>query len=529
MAGRYRVAVITLLTVAGLALAGIIAIFVTLPSSKSSADLPAATHSLGTPDYTTRPTSPVKTPPARHQGRIFGVADPALLGETASQQKSDLAAMKAIGINSIRMDADWSQVQPDGPSSFDWGRLDQTVSSIMAAGMSADLIIDGCPQWAAADSSTSSAPTPASPAQYATYAAQVAARFTPVGVNDFEIWNEPNIAEFWQPSPNPQAYTAILKAAYAAIKKVVPSATVISGGLSPATTDGTNIAPIDFLKAMYAAGAKGSFDALGFHPYSFPATPDTYESWSAWSQMSETSPSVRSVMASYGDSGKKIWITEYGAPSSGPDGIGQAAQSASLTQAVYRARSTSWIGALYLYTWADDARQFASDRGDQYGLIIDGGTKKAAYYGLVSALKVAASGLLVRGDICDASLLARIVPGHDVVLNFAAETHVDRSIAGARTSWRPTSSACRFCSRPAWARRCAVSSRSPRTRCTGASPRARGPRAHSSSRTRPRRPAAVIPPASRTLGRASRGRFRTGQWLTEHVDQLRVRGESASR
>ena len=38
----------------------------------------------------------------------------------------------------------------------------------------------------------------------------------------------------------------------------------------------------------------------------------------------------------------------------------------------------------------------------------------------------------VRGDICDASLLARIVPGHDVVLNFAAETHVDRSIAGAR-------------------------------------------------------------------------------------------------
>jgi dTDP-glucose 4,6-dehydratase len=37
----------------------------------------------------------------------------------------------------------------------------------------------------------------------------------------------------------------------------------------------------------------------------------------------------------------------------------------------------------------------------------------------------------VRGDICDAALLAEIVPGHDVVVNFAAETHVDRSIAGA--------------------------------------------------------------------------------------------------
>ena len=37
----------------------------------------------------------------------------------------------------------------------------------------------------------------------------------------------------------------------------------------------------------------------------------------------------------------------------------------------------------------------------------------------------------VRGDICDAGLLADLLPGHDAVVNFAAETHVDRSIAGA--------------------------------------------------------------------------------------------------
>ncbi|GGL05657.1 dTDP-glucose 4,6-dehydratase [Planomonospora parontospora] len=37
----------------------------------------------------------------------------------------------------------------------------------------------------------------------------------------------------------------------------------------------------------------------------------------------------------------------------------------------------------------------------------------------------------VRGDITDARLLADVVPGHDVVVNFAAESHVDRSITGA--------------------------------------------------------------------------------------------------
>ena len=37
----------------------------------------------------------------------------------------------------------------------------------------------------------------------------------------------------------------------------------------------------------------------------------------------------------------------------------------------------------------------------------------------------------VRGDVCDADLLADVVPGHDAIVHFAAETHVDRSIASA--------------------------------------------------------------------------------------------------
>ena len=36
---------------------------------------------------------------------------------------------------------------------------------------------------------------------------------------------------------------------------------------------------------------------------------------------------------------------------------------------------------------------------------------------------------LVVGDICDKDLLARLVPGHDAVVHFAAETHNDASIA----------------------------------------------------------------------------------------------------
>ncbi|MEU7690494.1 dTDP-glucose 4,6-dehydratase [Microbispora hainanensis] len=37
----------------------------------------------------------------------------------------------------------------------------------------------------------------------------------------------------------------------------------------------------------------------------------------------------------------------------------------------------------------------------------------------------------VHGDVCDADLLGEVVPGHDIVIHFAAESHVDRSIDGA--------------------------------------------------------------------------------------------------
>ncbi|MER8236271.1 dTDP-glucose 4,6-dehydratase [Streptomyces sp. NPDC094049] len=37
----------------------------------------------------------------------------------------------------------------------------------------------------------------------------------------------------------------------------------------------------------------------------------------------------------------------------------------------------------------------------------------------------------VHGDVCDHALLRRVLPGHDAVVHFAAESHVDRSVDGS--------------------------------------------------------------------------------------------------
>ena len=307
--------------------------------------------------------------------QVIGVADPYFVGETTAVQVSQLAAMEAIGITSLRIDANWDSVQYGGPGTYDWTKLDQAVRVARAAGFSIDLIVDHCPSWAAlADTADDTSPQPASAAQFAEWAAAVAARYGPKGVGTFEIWNEPNTAFFWPPAADPAAYTKISAAAYAAIKKVDPSALVVSGGLAPETNDGKDISPIDFVKAMYADGAKGNFDALGYHAYSFPALPDIYEPWSGWSQMAQTSPSIRSIMDSNGEAGKSIWITEFGAPTSGPGGVGDEAQATAVTQAITDAREAKWIGPCI----STPGRIRATTK-DRYGLLTEGGAMKPAY------------------------------------------------------------------------------------------------------------------------------------------------------
>ncbi|MFB6936051.1 dTDP-glucose 4,6-dehydratase [Streptomyces chartreusis] len=39
--------------------------------------------------------------------------------------------------------------------------------------------------------------------------------------------------------------------------------------------------------------------------------------------------------------------------------------------------------------------------------------------------------MFVHGDVCDRELLLDLLPGHDAVVHFAAESHVDRSVTGA--------------------------------------------------------------------------------------------------
>src|SRR5438045_960642 len=106
------------------------------------------------------------------------------------------------------------------------------------------------------------------------FAAGVAARAKGVATA-YEVLNEPNLQYEWGGAPDPARYAGLLAAAARGVHRADPEALVISAGMAPHTGGfGGNMEDTDFLQGMCAAGARGTFDVLGMHPYGGNSSPD---------------------------------------------------------------------------------------------------------------------------------------------------------------------------------------------------------------------------------------------------------------
>lgn len=320
--------------------------------------------------------------PAPTQNSRFGFSTG---GGIQNLSSTDLAryldGAKAAHTGWIRFDINWEAIQSGGPASYNWAPYDNVVQATTSRGMKVLAMIGYTPSWARPGGTTGKTP-PTNLADFANFARTAVARYAPMGVHAYEVWNEPNIVNFWAPAPDPARYTQMLKLAYPAIKGADPSATVVSAGLSPygayGEGDAQHINPLTFLEAMYANGAGGSFDALGWHPYNYPWGL-SYFTWSAWSQMSQTTPSARSIMTSRGDGAKQIWSTEFGAPTgSTTRDMSEAAQAQLVTDSYTLLKGWSWAGPAFFYSYHDNGTN-KSDVEQNFGILHFDWTPKLSY------------------------------------------------------------------------------------------------------------------------------------------------------
>lgn len=317
---------------------------------------------------------------------------------------AELNHIKQLGFQDVRYNIDWSAVQPDNGTSYDWQLFDSVLSDVKQSGLLSIVTLDRTPMWdRPAGCASSIFCAPVHPEDFARFAAAAVQRYRGDHVKAWEIWNEPNIVNFWKPAPDPAAYTKLLSAAYTAIKQQDHSAVVLIGGLSGDAED-SGPGYIDsrtFLGAMYSSGAKPYFDGIAFHPYTGLRLPDTPGAYNGWPKMSTTNPSIRGILIAHGDATKGIWITEFGVPTDGSGaeaGIGNAQKTKGADHvsldfqkqiaqaAITDIKKMPWIKDFDWYTYIDGAGT-GGGSGSYYGLLFNNGQTKPAYQALQPALK----------------------------------------------------------------------------------------------------------------------------------------------
>jgi hypothetical protein len=312
------------------------------------------------------------------------------LWESDAELARDLDHVAFSGAKWIRIDADWKSIEQN-PGGWNWRYTDRVVDGARARGLKIVLVPTYTPTWARESQCAGSMYCPpADPNRYANFVFATVARYSPVGVMHYEIWNEPNWDPWWHGGPNAGEYVRLLKPAYLKAHQANRWVTVITGGLAPHGDLGANPtdprSPVNFLKAMYAAGAKGYFDAFGIHPY--PPTPSSPLSGKiGWNALLQTQWE-HDIMAANGDGHKQIWGTEYGSATGSTDrkAVTTSQQAQYLAEGLRWWVGRSYTGPLFVHTVRDDNPGFSGDWHAYMGLLYKNFTPKPAYWTLRNLL-----------------------------------------------------------------------------------------------------------------------------------------------
>jgi len=246
--------------------------------------------------------------------------------------KGEMDQFAEAGYRLARMDLAWSAVEREG-GVYDFAAYDRLVTQLSKAGARALFILDyGNPLY---DNGKSPC-TEAGRAAFSRYAAAAAAHFRGKGVI-WEIWNEPNLTQFWKPGPNAGDYAKLAVATVRAVRAADPTAVILAPGSSGF--------PWEFLETVCRGGVLEHVDAISVHPYR--RTPPE----SADSDFGR----LRALIARHAPAGRRnlpIVCSEWGY-STALGGVTEARQANYLTR-MWLANLAAGVNLSIFYDWRDD-------------------------------------------------------------------------------------------------------------------------------------------------------------------------------
>jgi len=312
--------------------------------------------------------------------------------EPWKRERTVIMAQQA-GLGWAKLQFAWAEIEPLRKGEFvdqvsgesSWAKFDQIVDLCREHGLQVIVRLDRAPAWARPpDTRPETPPTHFEDLGDFVYAFVDHFRGR---VQYLQIWNEPNIYPEWgEQAVDPAAYTRMLQIAYRRAKEADPNVYVLSAPLAitlgephPEPGKWRSMPDLEFLEAMYQAGAGDYFDILSANAFGFdrppadPPRPDVLNFRRVELQ--------RAIMEKYGDADKAVWFNEYGwnaAPDSFSDEaliwkrVSEEQQAEYTLQGIELARREwPWAGVFNIWYFRQTGQQYTPDEAAYYFRMVD--------------------------------------------------------------------------------------------------------------------------------------------------------------
>ena len=288
------------------------------------------------------------------------------------------------GIVWAKQQFSWEEIEKR-KNQFDWDKSDQIVANFEKHNLQIIARLDRPPAWARKDKNLASAP-PDNLNDYGDFIDAFVRRYRG-RIHFIQVWNEPNIFPEWGNRPvDPAGYAALLQIAYTRAKAADPNIRILAAPLAitlgelwaPGDSQWRAMDDLDYLAALYKAGAKDYFDILSANAFGLRAAPDDPPDPKKLNF--QRVALTRKVMEDFGDANKAVWINEYGWNASPPDfdldrlvwgRVTEQQQAEYTVRGITDARTKwPWLGVFNIWYFRQ-VGDLTPDRSDYYFRMVD--------------------------------------------------------------------------------------------------------------------------------------------------------------